>query len=85
MAGRQRARKSANILVTPHLSAEAFVGKEDQWFIDKLMSHELVKAAAGQREECPTTNAEHMQLFVILTKKKREGGNTLGNHCCSNS
>jgi len=64
-------RKSANFLLTPHFSAEPFNGKEDQWFLDTLMERDEVRAAVMQREVCPLTGAEHMQIFLILQKRKR--------------
>lgn len=74
MAYRRQPNKSSNFLLTPHFSVEAFADKEDQWFIDTLIANNLVKAACGQREVCPTTGAEHMQIFVIINGRKRESG-----------
>ncbi len=71
MAVRQRPRKSQNWLLTPHFSHENYAGKEDEWFKDTLVANDMVIACAGQRETCPTTGAEHMQLFVRLSKRVR--------------
>ncbi len=67
-----QARKSRNFLFTPHFSNEAYADKSDQWFIDTLLAQDCVQAAGGQREKCPQTGNVHMQLFVILKKKKRQ-------------
>ncbi len=64
--------ESKNWLLTPHLSASAFEGKEDEWFIETLMANPLVQACGGQREVAPGTGAVHMQLFVRLNTPKRE-------------
>jgi hypothetical protein len=64
-------RKSANFLLTPHFSADPYRDKADQWFLDTLMERDEVRAAAMQREICPTTGAEHMQIFIILQERKR--------------
>ncbi len=64
--------QSKNWLLTPHLSAPAFEGKEDEWFIETLMANPLVQACGGQREVAPETGAVHMQLFVRLNTGKRE-------------
>ncbi len=67
---RRRPSESKNWLFTPHCAN--FVGRDDQWYFDTLMAKDCVQAVAGQRETCPTTGAEHMQLFVRLTTRKRE-------------
>ncbi len=66
-------RQSPNFLLTPFLvEGGPFEGKEDEWFKDHLMAHPWVVAVAGQREICPTTGREHMQIFVRLDKRRRE-------------
>ncbi len=65
--------RSKNWLLTPHCGADGFAGKEDEWFKTTLMANAAVQAVCGQREICPTTGGEHMQIFVVLKERKREG------------
>ncbi len=66
---RQRPGESKNWLITPMCSE--FEGWSDEKFLNELMASEEVKAVALQREVSPS-GTDHMQIFVITARKKRE-------------